>query len=735
MTKIILKVGGMTCSACSNGLEKYLKKQPGIIDANVNLVMQEAMIEYEDSVSIPILEKYIREAGFTSLGENNEEENIRLKKLEKNQFVLFSILAVIVLYVSMGHMIGLPWVIDPNHVPRAYGSILLLLAILFFWYGWDILKRGMKNLLHKMPNMDTLVSIGVIASFLYSLYSFGMVLCGEVGAVHHLYFESSALVIYFIKLGRVLDEKSRKKTTDAIGELVQITPSSALLMKDGKEQKVTIDEVKVGDLLLVKPGMKVAVDGVVREGYAHFDESFITGESVPVKKSKGDKIFTGSLNFDGAVLYEAQKVGKDSSISEIVSYVKEAMNTKAPIARIADRVSGYFVPVIMVLAVLTFISYLLLGFPFQEATISFVTVLVVACPCALGLATPLAMVVSMGLCAKNGILVKSSEILENAHKVDTILFDKTGTLTYGTLEISNVICEANVKQDELIPIVASIEKASTHPIATAFLRYMENKKMSFVKIKDFENIPGIGVKATYLGKTYWIGNDKLFSLLKIENPRKKEQKSFSKLGNSIVYVIKEKQLLAMIGVKDLVRENTKDVVAYLHHFGKEVIMLTGDHQLVAERIAKDIGISQVVANVLPKEKAGVIEKLQKQGKKVMMVGDGINDAPSLALADIGVSMGSATDIASLSASVILKRNDLTSLVDLVIISKRTLQIIRENLFWAFLYNICMIPIAMGLLKHYGIVIQPSLAGLAMTLSSLTVVLNSLRIKNILKRKD
>lgn len=725
MQKVILKVGGMTCSACSNGLEKYLKKQKGIIEVEVNLVLQEVFIAYE-GLSLEQIEGYIKEAGFVSLGENSAEQVEQKKRQEKVKFFVFSILAVVILYLSMGGMLGLGSFMDP----RLKVWLLFFVTVSFFYYGYDILKKGFLNLLHAIPNMDTLVTIGVMASFSYSLFGMVRVLRGEVAAIHEIYFDSAAFVIYFIKLGRFIDGKSRQKTTDAIGELVQLTPEHALLMVGEEEKEVTLDEVKVGDVLVVKPGMRVAVDGTIRTGSAHFDESFLTGESLPVKRSVGERVLTGSMNYDGYVLYEAQDIGKNSMISGIVRYVKEAVHTKAPIARVADQVSGFFVPMVMILALVTLIVYLIMGYSLGEALTFFVTVLLVACPCALGLATPLSIVVSMGVCAKKGILVKNSEILENAHKVETVVFDKTGTLTYGNLSVSQVVCGSDYLLEEVMRVVASIEKLSTHPIATAFLHYAEKKALPLDPVTDFENIAGVGVKGCCLGKTYYIGNDKLFDLLGIENIYKLEQKSFSEKGNSVVFVIREEKVLAIIGVKDQVRKNMKKVIEKLQKMGKETVMLTGDNELVAQRISQELGMDKVVAGVLPEEKAVVLKEIKESRGKVMMVGDGVNDAPSLAVADIGVSLSGATDIATTSAGVILNTNDLTSLVDLVIISKRTLQIIKENLFWAFLYNVCMIPVAMGWFQRFGVVIGPSMAGLAMTLSSLTVVLNSLRLKRM-----
>ena len=430
----------MSCSACSNGLEKYLNKQDKIESATVNLVLAQAKIVYDDTLSISDIEQMVKDSGFESLGVYDPKKDDKEQKIPKS-FYIFLVLALILIYISMAPMIGIPTITYLNMAsyPKVYGIALLLLTILFLWYGKDLFQSGIKNFMYRTPNMDTLVTIGVFSGFLYSCYSLLQVFLGNMSAVHHLYFESSAIVIFFVKMGRLLDEKSKAKTKEAIQELVQITPEKAILLTEQGEKEVTIDEVKVGDILIVKPGMKLAVDGIVIKGKSHVDESFVTGESKPVTKEKGSSVVAGSMNYDGYLEYEAKRIGKDSTISEIVNLVIDATNTKAPIARIADTISSYFVPAIIMIAIVALFGYLLLGFPLSEAVISFVTVLVVACPCALGLATPLAIVVSMGTSAKQGILIKTSETLENAHKVDKIVFDKTGTLTYGNLRISHMV--------------------------------------------------------------------------------------------------------------------------------------------------------------------------------------------------------------------------------------------------------------------------------------------------------
>ena len=471
MKKIILSIDGMTCSSCSNGLEKYLNKQNGILSASVNLVMANSLIEYDETIlNQKKIEQFIKEAGFKSLGLFTELDIKNKNHHEKTKFIIFSILAIILMYISMGHMVGLPIpeIFNMHTHPIPYTTILFLLTIAFLIYGYDILKSGYKNLIHRTPNMDTLVSIGVISSMLYSLYSMYQILQGNHSYVEELYFESASIVIFFIKIGRYLDSISTDKTKEAIQKLVKITPDYAIIKVGETEKQVTIDEVKKGDIIVSKPGEKIAVDGEIIYGKAHLDEAFITGESKKALKSIGEKVIAGSMNYDGYLEYKAEKIGKESTISEIVKLVLEATNTKAPIAKVADTVSGYFVPAVIVIAFLTFLAYLGLGYSFSSAITTFVTILVVACPCSLGLATPLAIVVSEGLCDSHGILVKKSEILENAQKTNTIVFDKTGTLTYGTLKVAEIMNYSNYEEKELLQLVGSIEKKSTHPIVKAF---------------------------------------------------------------------------------------------------------------------------------------------------------------------------------------------------------------------------------------------------------------------------
>ena len=726
MQKVILNIKGMSCSACSNSLEKYLNKQNGIINATVNLVLSQASIEYNDDLSIEDLNKFISDAGFESLGIYDET---KINKTNKSNKIIIPItfLTILVLYISMSHMLSLPSIpyLDMMKNPINYTISLLILTIPYLIYGFDIIKNGYKNLIHAHPNMDTLVFIGVLFSLIYSIYNTILLLKGNTSLVDSLYYESCIVVIYFIKLGRQIETKNKEKTLDAIKELVTITPSYALLKVGNEVKEVTIDEIKENDILVCKPGMKLAVDGIITNGTTHIDESFITGESIPSKKEKGNKVIAGSLNIDGYIEYKAEKIGKNSTISEIVRLVVEATNTKSPISKLADKVSGIFVPLVMLIATITLISYLLLGYNLNISLTRFVTVLVISCPCALGLATPLAVVVAMGITARNGILIKTSEVLEAINKVDTIVFDKTGTLTYGNLKISKLCNYSNYNNSKLLNIVSSIESKSNHPIASAF---KTNDKLQ--KVTSFKNIDGIGLKGVINNKEYYVGNNKLIKKLKINNTHSKDELDLVNNGNSIIYVIEDNNIIALIGVKDIIRKEAKEVIKKLNNMNKNVIMLTGDNEITAQVIAKELGIKEVIANVLPKEKSEKIKELMNNNKYVMMVGDGINDAVSLVTANIGVALSSGTDIANNSADVILMNNNLINIINMFHISKKTITNIKQNLFLAFFYNICMIPLAIGLLSKWNINMNPMLGSIAMTLSSITVVLNALRLKNI-----
>ena len=710
INKIVLKIEGMTCSACSNGLEKYLKKQTGIKDVNVNLILAIATISYEN-IKIKDIENYIKEAGFKSLGEFKNLDDDHTFKKEKNVLIFYGILLIILMYIAMAHMFNLPSL--PNNL-KIYA--LILFSLVFLIYGFDIIKNGFKNLIHKIPNMDTLVTFSVTFSLIYSLYNVFN------SNYDNLYFESACMVIYFIKLGRFIENINKDKTKDAIKSLVQITPKYATLKKDTKEAQITIDEVKINDILVCHPGEKIAVDGIITDGYAHFDEAFITGESKPNLKKKSDRVIAGSINYDGVINYQAKKIGRDSTISEIVKMVVESTNSKTKIQRIADKVSGIFVPIIFIIASITFLIHLLNN-DFATSLNYFVTVLVVACPCALGLAVPIVIMIANGKCAKNGIFIKEASVLENARTIDTVVFDKTGTLTYGDLKISKIFNYSNLNNQELLRIVSSLEINSNHPIAKAFF------KEKLLKVSDFKNIVGMGIYGKINRKDCYVGNLKLLEKLQIEDIHENDYEYLTNQGCSILYVIYNQKIIGLIGVKDVIKESSKTLIKKLKNLNINVIMLTGDNHNTASLIAKELSIESIKADMTPKAKADFIQELIDKNNKVLMVGDGINDAVALVKATIGVSISDGTDIANNSSNVILLNNKIDNLIYLFKISNDTFKIIKQNLFWAFFYNIIMIPIAAGALENF-IIMNPMIASIMMTLSSLTVVFNSLRLRRM-----
>ena len=711
MKKVILNIEGMTCSACSNGLEKYLNKQKGIKNAVVNLVMATAVVEYDEEITIKDINRYVEEAGFKSLGEKQEEKNNH----NFRKAIIFSALGIILMYISMGHMLNLPIpeLLDGMMHPKIYATTLLLLTTVFLIWGFDIIKNGIKNIIHKMPNMDSLVGIGVLVNFIYSAYNTILIFKGQTNLVHNLYFESSAIIILFVKLGRMIDQKNKSKAVDTIKNLVTITPRNGVILRDGKEITVTINDIQKGDIVICRPGEKIAVDGIITKGRTHTDEAFITGESKPVSKDVGSRVIAGSINYDGYIEYKAENIGKDSEISHIVNMVVEATNTKAPIVRLADKISGYFVPTIFIISVISFLLNLAVVRNGTQAINALVSVLVVACPCALGLATPLAMVVAIGNCTKNGILVKSSETLEASSKIDTVVFDKTGTLTQGKLAIQDKeISKENMK------ILQSIEEHSNHPLAKSICENADN----LYSVEEFEEISGLGIKGKIKNQVYFVGNNKFVG--DRENPYKNLEEEFSNKGESIVYLFTEKSVLGIVGLQDTIKPEMKEVINKLKQAQKQVIMLTGDNTNTANSIARELGIEKVISNVSPKEKLEKIKELNTNNN-CLMIGDGINDSPALKTASIGVSVQNGTDITQDSADIILLNENMDSVYKILTIGDKTIKIIKQNLFWALFYNIAMVPLATGLLP---ITLNPMIASLAMTLSSFTVVINSLRLK-------
>ena len=725
MKKITLSVDGMTCSACSVGLEKYLNKQDGIKATSVNLVLGTATIIYDENKLTPDdLDKFVSKAGFKSLGEFKGLEEINKKKKTKINLIIFTVLILIFMYISMGQMLNLPVpnILSKDENPVNYVITIFILSLAFLIYGFDIIKNGYKNAIHLTLNMDTLITLGVFSSFLYSLYNMILILNGNYDKVHDLYFESSAMVIYFIKLGRYFEGISQNKTKEAIKKLVTVTPDKAYLKENDKIKEITLDEIKKDDILVCHPGEKIAADGTIVSGEAHLDESFITGESSPLKKSLNDKVITGSINYDGYIEYKAEKFGKNSAISEIVKLVTEASSDKSKIETLADKISGYFVIIVIILATITFLLHLLTGNSFGASLNYFVTVLVVACPCSLGLATPVAIIISEGLCASHGLVIKKSSAFETANKIKAIIFDKTGTLTYGKPRISEIINYTDKSDDEILKLVSSAEIKSSHPLSTAFKNYIENHNLKPYDSSDFKNTPGKGIEATVNSQKLIIGSSSFLKENKIKIPKNKIK------NNTLIYVSINGKLSAVISISDVIRKEAKEVIEKLNSQGIQTIMLTGDNSAVAKAISSSLNIKEYYASQTPKDKAQVIQKLKEKYGYIMMCGDGINDSIALTKADIGLSLKGASDIAINCADVILIKDDLTGILNLLNVSKKTFRKIKQNLFWAFFYNSLMIPIAMGLVKD--LTISPVIASIAMMFSSIFVVLNSLSLNKI-----
>ncbi len=716
MKKIILKIDGMTCTSCSNSLEKYLNKQKGIIKANVNLVLEEAYIEYSDELTIDDLNNYVKKTGFKSLGES------KLVK-EKNgliPLIIYSILSVILLTFSILFMT----VFKKEDYPVFFTVTSFVLIIPFLIYGIKIFASGIKGFIHAAFNMHSLVTLGVFTSFIYSFIEMILIINGNTEYVKTIYFESCAIVIYFINLGSYIDHKGKVKTKEALTNLMEITPSKAILLKDGVEVEIDIDEVKKNDILVLKPGMKASSDGVVIKGSAHFDEAFLTGEAISNKKEKGSSVIAGSINLDGYIEYEVIKNGRDSTISEIVNLVKEASNSKAKISKIADKICGYFVPMIMLIALISFIIFYLVTNNFNTAIVKFTTVLVIACPCALGLATPLALVVAHGLCASNGILVKNSSSLEDINKINRVIFDKTGTLTEGHFTITKFFNHSNYSDSELLNIISNIESNSKHPISMAF------NVLDKLDVYDFNNIDGVGISAKINNNTYYLGSYKLLNHLNLTYNYDSDILELTDSSSTIIYVVENSVIIGLLGLNDVIKDKAIDCVNELKKRNIKLSILTGDNKESATNISNKLDIVDCISEVYPKDKKMIVDSYIKNNEYVMMIGDGINDAPSLISANVGVSVNKDCNIASDASDIIIINSNIESIINLFLISNKTFKIIKENLFWAFFYNIIMIPIALGALEFAGIFMNPMIASFAMMISSITVILNSLRIRRI-----
>ncbi len=720
MKHIMLNIEGMTCSACSSGLEKYLNKQDGIINASVNLIMATVAIEYDETkVTIDDINKYVKEAGFKSTGAKLQSGN---NKKPLYYIILFSILSIFLMYISMGHMINLP---IPNFInkslhPKIYITILIISSILAIIWGFDIIKHGIKSIFHKIPNMDSLIGVGVIVNFIYSLYNAYYIYVGR-GDFNKIFFESVIMILLFVKIGRYIDKQNKTKAVDSIKNLVTLTPKQATILKDSQEVVVSISEIKKDDIVICKPGEKIAVDGCITKGETHTNESFLTGESKPVSKKIGDNVLAGSINYDGYIEYRAVNIGKDSSISHIVDLVVNATNTKASIARITDTISGYFVPFIFIIAILSCLLNLAITHDIAKSIEALVTVLVVACPCALGLATPLAMIVSIGSASNKGMIIKSSEIIEGLNKIDTVVFDKTGTITKGELELVDIKVNKNYSSEEAIKILQSIEIKSIHPLAKSVCK---NAKEMY-DVTNFKELSGKGVTAKINKTNYYAGNRRYLDSFKLnDNSLQKSEKIFASKGESIIYLWNDQEIIGIFGLRDEIKDNIQNTISNLKKLGKNVVILSGDNEVTTKIIAKELLINNIYSNMSPQDKVNTIKELNTS-KNVLMVGDGINDSPALKTATIGISVSNGTDISNDAADVIMLSDDMNKIIDLFELGTKTIRVIKQNLFWALFYNVCMIPLATGL---FTLKLNPMIASLAMIISSMTVVMNSLRLK-------
>ena len=734
-----LKITGMTCAACSSSIEKAISRKKGIKSAMVNLSTERLTVEFDENIILlDQIEEIILKLGYgidKSQSSSYLDKNIHTKKI-LIRFIISLIFTVPLLYISMGHMFSYEVVDFLNHEknPLNFTIAQFILVIPVLIVGTPFFKKGLKSLINFKPNMDSLITIGTISAFLYSLYESVKVISGNHASAMNLYYESSATILTLITLGKYLEEVTKGKTSNSIKKLIGLSPKIALVERDGVEVEIKIEDVKVGDILIVKSGEKFPVDGEIIYGSCLVDESMITGESIPISKKINDKVIGASINKNGFVKYVSTKIGEDTMLSQIIKLVEEAQNSKSKIAKLADKVSYYFVPTIIFIAIVSFLFWIFYRRDFEFAFTIFVSVLVIACPCALGLATPTSIMVSTGLGAENGILIKSGEALEIAHRTNVVVLDKTGTITEGKPKVTDLLINSDVFNDEkeFLSYAVSIEKGSEHPLGEAILEYGIEKKVDIFEIEDFKNIEGMGVSASVNFKRILLGNKKL---LDENNINIGEFKNVSDIlansGKTPMYMVVDNKFGGIIAVADTVKENSKKAIEKLKSMGIKVLMLTGDNKKTALSIGKEVGIEEVIAEVLPKDKSLEVSKLKDIGYKVCMVGDGINDAPALMNAHIGIAIGSGTDIAIESASVILMKNDLFDIPKFFKLSKNTIRNIKQNLFWAFLYNVIGIPFAMGVFYLFGgSLLNPMIAALAMSFSSVSVILNAIRLKFI-----
>ena len=730
------KVEGMTCSACANRVERVTQKIEGVELAVVNFATEKLTIKLDaDVASYGQVKAAVEKAGFQLVSEEDTIKGEEKKHDEASKllirFIISLIFAVPLLIISMGHMVGmpLPHLIDPMMNPFNFGIVQLILTLPVVMAGYKFYQVGIKNLIQLSPNMDSLIAIGTLTAFFYSVFGIYKITQGDASYAMHLYFESAAVILTLITLGKYLEAVSKGKTSQAIKALMGLAPKTATIERNGRELEVPIEEVVVGDLVLVKPGEKLPVDGEVIEGSTAIDESMLTGESIPVEKTVGSLVIGASINKTGFIKYKATKVGRDTALSQIVKLVEDAQGSKAPIAKMADIISAYFVPIVIGLAILSSVAWLLAGETGVFALSIFISVLVIACPCALGLATPTAIMVGTGKGAEYGVLIKGGEALETTHKLSTLIFDKTGTITEGKPKVTDIVT-TNLSEEQLLIYAASTEKGSEHPLGEAIVRAAIDRGYQLCELESFNAIPGHGIEVSIQGKQMLLGNKKLMIEKTIDVSSLSETSDqLAYDGKTPMYMAIDGQLAGIIAVADTVKESSKKAIETLHQMGIKVAMITGDNQKTADAIARQVGIDLVLAEVLPADKANEVKKLQETGVKVGMVGDGINDAPALAQADIGIAIGSGTDVAIESADIVLMKSDLMDVSTAIKLSKATIRNIKENLFWAFAYNVLGIPVAMGLLHLLGgPLLNPMIAAAAMSLSSVSVLLNALRLR-------
>lgn len=745
MKREVLKISGMTCAACSARIEKVVSKIEGVESVTVNLTTEKLSAYIDEEVAdVQKIKAAVERAGFgwseLKEGSQQADEDRQKKEREINllwkKFIVSAVFSLPLLYISMGSMLSflsflpIPEYLEPMNYPLNFALVQILLTIPVLIAGNRFYVVGFRAIRMKSPNMDSLIAMGTTAALIYSLYSTWQISQGNMGFVEGLYFETAGVIITLILLGKSMEAVSKGRTSEAIKKLMGLAPKTATVIKNGKEIEISIDDVEENDIVLVKPGAKIPVDGEITEGFTSVDESMLTGESMPVDKKVGDSVFAATINKNGLIRFRATKVGDNTALAQIIKLIEDAQQSKAPIAQMADIVSGYFVPTVFVIAIASFALWMLSGETLSFSLTIFVSVLVIACPCALGLATPTAIMVGTGKGAENGILIKGGEALETTHKIDTIIFDKTGTITEGKPTVTDIITTGTVDSDSLLQITASAEKGSEHPLGEAIVKSAEDKGLELYQIEHFESITGQGINATIQGKQLLIGNIRLMQEMDIAvEAVLKDADTLAAQGKTPMYIALESKLAGIIAVADVVKPGSAKAVKKLMEMGIEVAMITGDNRRTAEAIAKQVGITRVLSEVLPQDKSGEVKKLQQEGRRVAMVGDGINDAPALVQSDIGIAIGSGTDVAMESADIVLMHSDLMDVVTAIQLSKSTIRNIKQNLFWAFAYNVAGIPLAAGVLHIFGgPLLNPIFAAAAMSLSSVSVLSNALRLR-------